>query len=94
MLAQLTWPSTRLTILPVIQRGELYDREKKVVDLVDDVDEVGEIDRFGDVGVGVSVVAARDVFLGRGGGEDDDGDRAQSVVVLNYGEDFASVEFG
>jgi hypothetical protein len=74
--------------------GELYDGEKEMVDLVDDVDEVGEFDWFGDVGVGVGVVAARDVFLGGGGGEDDDGDRAQAVVVLDYGEDVASVEFG
>lgn len=48
--------------------------DEEVVDLADRGDELVQVHRLGDIGVRVELVAAQDVLLGRGGGEDDDGD--------------------
>ena len=71
--------------------GELDEGDEEVVNLADDVHEAGEVDGFGDVGVGVQVVAAHDVLLGLGGGEDDDGDSAELFVELDLGEHLTTV---
>src|SRR5690554_135690 len=56
--------------------GQADDQDEEVVDLAHHGDEPLEVHGLGDVGVGVEVVAAQDVLLRLGGGEDDDGDAA------------------
>jgi hypothetical protein len=61
---------------------ELDQGQEKLVDLPDGVDEVLEVDRLADERVGVQRVAAHDVLLGPRGGQHDDRDRQQLVVLF------------
>jgi hypothetical protein len=70
---------------------ELDDREPEVLDVTDDRDELFQIDRFGDVAVGVQVVGPEDVFLGFGSGEYHNGNGFQFGVALDLCEDLAAV---
>ena len=54
-------------------------------------DELLEVDRLGDVGVGVQLVAAQHVLLGLGGREHDDRDRRRSGSALIAAEHLAAV---
>src|SRR3954451_7463651 len=70
------------------------DADEELVDLADDRDEPLEVDRLGDVGVGVQLIAAHDVLVGLRGGQYDDRDPAEVRVVLDLGEYLAAVAPG
>ena len=59
-----------------------------------DLDEGVEGDGFGDKGVGAEVVDLRDVDVGLGGGEDDDGNLAEFGVAFDFAQGFAAIFFG
>ena len=63
-------------------------------DGADDHQELLKVDGFGDVAVGVEVVAAQDVLFGAGTGEDNDRYASEVFVIFDFGEDFASVFSG
>ena len=69
-----------MTCDPVSAAGKLDHGHEEVIDLADHVQEALKIDRLGDVGVGVQVVAAQDVLFGIGGGQHDDRDALQVGV--------------
>ena len=70
------------------------DLDEEVVDLADRGDELVQVHRLGDIGVRVELVAAQDVLLGRGGGEDYDGDVGQVRVGLDLLQDLTAVVLG
>jgi hypothetical protein len=65
--------------------------EPEVLDGADDVDELGQVDRFDDVAVGVEVVGLADVGLSARGGEDHYWYALEFFIILNLGQDFAPV---
>ena len=73
---------------------QAHHRDEELVDLADHLDEPLEVDRLGDVGVGVQVVAAQDVLLGLGRGEHHHRDAAQVVVGLDLGQHLPPVAAG
>src|SRR5699024_6404759 len=73
---------------------QAHDGDEEVVDLADDLNELIEVDRLGDVGVGVQTVATHYVLLRLGGGEHDHGDVGELVVALDLLEDFAAGRWG
>src|SRR4029077_18461897 len=67
--------------------GELDEGQEKGVDLTDGFDEVLEVDGLADERVGVQRVAAHDVLFGLRGGQHDDRDHQQLVVLFRLRED-------
>ena len=61
------------------------------LDGADDGQELLKVDRFGDVAVGVEVVAPQDVLFGAGIGDDNHRDAFEVIVIFDFGEDFAAV---
>src|SRR5204862_7180044 len=80
--------------LPAISRAprQLDDAEPEVLDGAHDAHELIEIDRLGDVTVGVEVVARQDVLVGVGRGQHDHGNPAKVLIVLDLGKDLLAVE--
>ena len=76
---------------PLPGPGRLHHGPEELVDPPNDLDELLKVDRFRDVGIGVQVVAAQNVLIGLGCGEDDDGDRSEPGSPLISGEDLAAV---
>src|SRR5713226_1198098 len=70
---------------------QLHDGQPEVLDRLDHGNQLLDIQRLGDVAVGVEVVSAGDVCLCLGGGQDDDGNPTEIHVPLDLRQDFAAV---
>src|SRR4051794_39206581 len=71
--------------------GQLDDGEPEVLDRADHGDELIELDRLGDIAVGVQVVGAEDVLLGLRGRQDHDRDAAEGRLRLDLLQHLAAV---
>src|SRR5882757_57462 len=74
--------------------GELHHADEEVVDLAHHVDELVEVHRLGDVGVGVQPVAGDHVVARAGGGQHHHRDQRQFGVTLDLGEHLTAVLTG
>ena len=74
--------------------GKFDHRHEELVDLPDGRDELLHVHRLGDVRVGVQLVAAQDVLLGRGGGQDHHRHVGELGVRLDLLQDLPPVVLG
>src|SRR5712692_2588038 len=70
---------------------QLHNRQPEVLDGLDDRDELLDIQRLRDVGVGLEVVGPGDIGLRPGGAQDHDRNPAEILVSLDLCQDFAAV---
>src|ERR1051325_3594767 len=71
--------------------GEFDNGQPEVFDGGNHLHELSEVDGFGDVAVGVEMIGVENVFVGLGGGEDDNRNPPEVGIFFNLGEDFATV---
>ena len=83
-------PGPRRALSP----GKLDHRHEELVDLPHGRDELLHVHRLGDVGVRVQPVAAQDVLLGGGGGQDDHRHVGQLGIGLDLLQDLPPVVLG
>ena len=72
-------------------RRKADDGQPEAVDGPDDLVELTEVDRFGDVAVGVQVVRSEDVVFCRGRGEYDHRDASQRLVLFDLREHLPTI---
>src|SRR5712692_10871806 len=70
---------------------QLHNGQPEVLDGLDHGDELLDIQRLGDVSVGVEVIGAGDIGRCLGGGQDDDGNPPEILVALDLCQDVTAV---
>src|ERR1043165_6502478 len=71
--------------------GEFDNGQPEVFHGGNDLHELSEVDWFGDVAVGVEMIGVEHVFVGLGGGEDNNRNSPEVGIFFDLGEDFATV---